>query len=201
MYISYRNSTKFNANYINSGRISKLAQYSDKYESCPVNFVLLENNKNDNKLLKTLQQQWNGVYFIKCINTDAAWRDINRFKNIKIYALTDQNNNFDKLKAKSILGIAEIREKKENKKGILWYLQVKPDSINVSPDFAPKNKGCGSAMLKSLKQLYDSIELSSTDSESVRKFYKDNGFRNPIFANRFIWKIGILERLKRFLFN
>ena len=183
------NSINFNAKFIKQTTITR--NYAGKYEDFPVNFIEFnEKDPTDFKSLNDLKEDWeyysyNFSTFLNSIMNNIEYRLKNNKKSEQIYAITTQNNNFDKINSKEVLGIVEFKNGKDY--NFIEYLQVDPKLL---PRYNNKREflGIGSAIIKNLQHLTDkSIFVDS--SKSARKFYEKNGFvsASPV-ENTYIWK-------------
>ena len=186
--------TNFQATALNKVKIKKYDTKKKKFVSAPGMFVLLDgSNSGDFKVISYISKKWKDASYIKEITTAANWMGHKDY--IKIFALTEQKKNFDKLSPKKILGLAEMREEQEEG-NVLSHIQVKPSAININSG-SNKYKKTGYSMLKSLKKLYNQISLVSVRDDNIEKFYKDNGFvEYAEFPGNFVWYKNIFKRYK-----
>ena len=179
------NNITFGANYIMPARVKKgvkILNYNMYFPS-KASFVQIDfNNEQDVKVLSRLKDIWKGANFLQCIST------IKYPKREKVYALTAQQKNFDNLEPSKILGLVKTSDF-FCKDGEILYLQVNPANINIGDDKKPFYKKCGTAILDSLKKLYNRIQLTSADDVDVENFYLCNEFRNiDNWYGRYIWE-------------
>lgn len=105
--------------------------------------------------------------------------------NMRLFALTKQGNDFQKLNTADILGVAEISLSKTEQSGIeLKNLQVRPQYAHASRRRYIKN--IGASIVNYLKETYKKIELNSTSS-SIRLYEKLGFKRQNSIRNIFIW--------------
>lgn len=145
------------------------------YVDRDVNFVEIDvTNENDIIALQNNAKYWLYSKYSPTIAYSAflkyAYQDM--YDNTHIFALTRQNDDFQHLDDNKLLGLVEV-EKTGKDTVRVHYLQVNPDFLYTirKPDF----KCCGTAILNSLKQLYENktISLSSSGAD---EFYRKNGF-------------------------
>ena len=135
------------------------------------------NSKNDVKTVEILFEDWFPQY--KGILIDDVYYDfIDYYKQKEkkdYYALTTQNNNFQKLDPDKILGIAEYSNFANKNYNYIDYIQVNPKYMANKQEREYKN--IGSALLDTIKNLngYKNIYLNSIH-EAV-DFYTKNGFK------------------------
>ena len=187
-------SVSFGAIPINSIIIKKYNKASEKFADYPVNFVKLDaDNKDDLEAVNKIVHKWNGAKYIRRIATSAHWM---KEKPIEIYALTSQSQNFEKLQSNYILGLAEMREDRyDSENTLLRYLQVRPGAMNVNQKHRINYKYIGSAILKSLKPIYDNISLFADSNENIEAFYKHNGFIEDFKgAKHYSWSNNVFKR-------
>lgn len=192
MKIGIDNKICFRASYINSENIKKYNPDKNLYEDYRVSFVELNpHDANDLKALDNITKTWENDLFSVNIYNDAYDIYSKKFEKSGIfygnafYALTTQQDKFENLDYEKVLGICDVREYDNNASRLL-NIQVIPKDIY---SFKPEHKGSGSAILTSLKKLYDQIELSARKDKSVRNFYLKNGFFNiGDSLIKFIWK-------------
>lgn len=179
----------FGANFINQAKIGKLAQDKSKYADEIVSFVKINTkNKCDLSALDKAASYWENDKFAANIAYVArSANDKNSLYNKDdIYALTLQRDNFENLESNKILGLIDILPENNNKSAFIEYIQVKPSMIYF---VHPKYKGIGTAILASLKKMYDSITCVPLSEKSVKDFYKRNGFVKQADSKyRFFWE-------------
>ena len=201
MDTNYNNRIPFQAKLINRIKIYKTDDITYKKRPVKVSFVEI-NTKNDAEVLKQTSDYWglDSKYSEDIVNTaiECTKERKDQYYNLsKVYALTYQKNNLHNLNPNSVIGMLEIR-KLADKHISIPFIQVDPKII--LPIFRDVH-GVGSAMLKSLKGIYDKIQLRSSSTKSTRNFYKKNGFRNNLRdKDFFVWKLSLKERFER-LFN
>lgn len=186
----------FGAKPINSITIKKYSKKKQDFIDVPAKFVRLEaDNRSDIRVLDKVAQQWTGADYIRRIATASHW--MNELP-ISIYALTTQTDKFDKLKSSKILAFAEMRLNENFPKyDSLYYLQVKPEAMNMGKDKNEGYQSVGTSVIKSLKKIYHNISLFSADSPYVENFYKKNGFIEDYMLTRhYLWSSNVLRRMK-----
>ena len=186
----------FQARYITSGFL-KDSEHNNK---C-VNFVELELDSNsDKKTLKKTNRNWIKEYRKLCkkqnseTNTDAylaesIYRNFKRARktpNSKtFYAITTQNDNFEKLNHEDILGLTEITTHYVGKYEI-ENLQAKPN-CTASIQNKPYHK-IGTSIIDCLKKALPYKEIQVSPIFDVSEFYEKNGFEYDIETQQVILK-------------
>lgn len=177
----------FGAKFINNVNIGKLQQGAKKYCNFYASFVEIEAmNPDDIVALENTSKYWSYAKFADNIYRAAcAVRNDSKFyKNNRIFALTSQEDNFEKLDSDKILGLVHVSPL-EQESIFVEHLQVKPDIIYVNN---PVFKGVGTGILNSLKLITRKISLFPSSEKSVRDFYEKNGFfEYPAKTNLFTW--------------
>ena len=190
-------SVTFGAKYLNSVRIQKYNKQLKKFVPYDVNFVRIDGaNRNDLDVLDNIAKTWSNAKYLQTIVTAAHWMDKKPDAQIKVYAITTQRGNFDKLRPHNILGLAEMTKDDDFENSYLLHrLQVKPEEPDRRHTKMKKYKRVGSSMLKALKNEYDSITLYA--EEGTEAFYKSNGFIEDFCGQRhFVWSLNIFKRAK-----
>ncbi len=172
----------FCATFKNFAQVKKYGKIID------ASFVKIDcANKSDIKALKKVSMSWTDAYYAKDIYDVAR----QKFKSDKLqdytnfYALTLQKNSFEKLNPDDILGITEVANKKQSGAIHLVHIEAKPKLIEAQNRIYNK---IGTAMIKSLQEMYTKIELIARKSDLVSNFYKKNGFWElPEFDGFFFW--------------
>ena len=132
------------------------------------------------------------------IAENTAYAYLFKPNNTSIYALTEQNSNFDNLKSELILGLAECTDKKNQTH--IRHLQIRPDAMYVNNE-SRTICGCGSAMLKSLKKIYKKIKKELLKDSNIKKSYNSNGFhprKDSKNSDFLIWQNNIINKIKSF---
>lgn len=172
----------FKAREISIKNVMRLNPQSKRYLPERVSFVELDlASSNDLKILKKLKRSW-ALSFVSDI-----YKQVKSTQADSVYLLTTQSENFNKLKSKNILGIAETA-KSDGDEVVLEYLQTHPNYINDNSNPSPQYKGIGTALLSSIKGLnLQAIRLNSVFS--AMPFYEKNGFKPDLFLEgAMIWK-------------
>lgn len=183
MKIQFNNKIHFTSQLIGGTKIKKLDLKERVYKNDNAYFVELNpHDKNDINALEQVSKTWENDTFSINIYNDASSIYEKKTQNPKdgyklsFYALTAQDNDFEHLNYKNILGVCAIKETGTDFAQIT-NLQVNPEYI-VQYEQKPKYTGVGTKILKFLQGLYDQINLRSPNRESVRSFYIKNGFFN-----------------------
>ena len=167
----------FGAKFITQTNIKKFDNEKKIFSPEKISFVEIEpNERNDLKALANITKFWAdkdsyaSTIALTAISIAAGYTSKNTHK---IFALTKQNNNFDKINDRDILCIGEV-EVTDNISPIrLNYLQVHPKNVYST---APLYKYIGTSFLNMIKQLYNTSIILDADSSAV-KFYEKNGFK------------------------
>lgn len=158
-----------------------------EYKKTPAHFVeLLPNCMGDILALSETVKSWKNEKFASSVFASMLKKMKGNplYTNRKIYAITTQNKNINKLDSKQILGVTEGIVNK-NYDVYLEALQVNPNYVYAEK---PEYKGVGTAILKSLKNIYYKIQLISASEKYVKDFYKKNEFIDlPRGSNFFVW--------------
>ena len=181
-------SINFGAKYLKTVDIKKLDKQTGQFYPTQASFVEYDpKNLHDLKTLVRTSHNWKKGLFVHVIAQKAGYLTQNLLppQHNKIYILTSQNDNFNKIHAKYILGLADI-EKLPNGKDELEYFEVNPKHKHGSENREYKN--IGEAMMNELKNLCKkSISLYS--SSEGTKFYEKEGFKiiDKSFL-KYIWR-------------
>ena len=166
----------FGATFIKSVEIKKYNPKTNLFN--PINASIVKydaTNKCDLKSMETAVRDWKGQVFAENIVENASEMrdsDYKRAQN-QIYLLTEQNENFDRLKSSKILGMANMKQWFDASDE-LAYLQTRPDSMHK---FKRRPfKGVGKAILDTVKELYKKKPIELNASYSAAKFYEKEGF-------------------------
>lgn len=195
MQIDNNYSPVFGAKFINSVTIGKLQQGAARYCDYSASFVEIEpNNIGDINALEYVSKNWSYAKFADNIyHAACALKNGSKFyKDNKVFALTAQQDKFEKLRENDLLGLVHVGPLEDNSL-FIEHLQVNPDIIYVNkPDY----RGVGTGVLNSLKKLTDKISLFPSSEKSVRDFYEKNGFfEYPVGVNIFTWAKDLFPRL------
>lgn len=184
----------FSAVYLNTRKISKLDENTNEYYSIPASFLQIDpQNNNDIEALYNVAKYWqNSKYSTNIYHSACEIRNHNElYSKNKIFILTSQLKDFDKLDDTKILGFVQIREIKP-KYFFGEHIEVDPSIVNT---MTPKYKGVGSAIDQSLKKLCNKMSIFPRNLRSVRNFVKRNGYiEDPTNSNLFIWYRDIFDR-------
>jgi len=180
----------FQARYILPAVVMR--QESNGYKNTKVSFVELDaKNYSDLKSVKQLEYFWskNSQYIFDICDTfaDLIHGALNN-DIIKIFALTAQKSDFDKLDSNKILGLVEF-EKVNDKVNHINYIQT-GKNFSYYTDM-PEYKYVGSTLLDKLKERYPQQDILLL-SAKANDFYKKNGFENLYETaaenNYFLWR-------------
>jgi len=185
----------FTAKCINSPKIGKYNDKESQYEDYTANFVEIDpKNEKDVDALENAIKYWEhdkfGMNALYAVN--AAKDGSEYYGYHKVYALTAQKNNFDKLDCNDILGVVHVSPIGKNKL-FVEHNQANPAYLYTEN---PKYAGIGTAMIKSLQKICSYISLFPSKEEYVKKFYIKNGFLEyGTGTNCYVWIKDIFERL------
>ncbi len=169
------NNISFGANFIQKLPIKKYSYEKKIYTTDFANFVEFNpHDKNDVKALYEIARDFGGDTYAGNIYYDikAASEKTVKDPNIRYFALTNQNGNFEDIEARNILGLTEIK-KLNNKEIQIKYLQTHPQYLYSRG--LPFIKRVGTAIINYFKLYNDKIHLISTPG--VYLFYEKKGFR------------------------
>ena len=181
------NNISFGARFVQKIPIKKYSFEDKIYKQATANLVELDPfDIKDVHTLGNIADEFGGDSFANNVYIDAksAYKRNNRATtDMRIFALTKQEDTFDKLKDREILGIVETSNKAE-KSIEIEYLQTHPKFIYPWGPAAIKR--IGSAILDCLKSFNDKITLRSSPNATF--FYKKNGFEKVDPNKRiFVW--------------
>lgn len=187
MKIENVSSSSFKAKYINNINICKKDIFPN-YLSKEASFVQIEPKKlSDLDALENAVKYWDYDKFGRniCFIANAIRNESKYYKNHKVYALTTQKENFNKLDSDLILGLIGVCPETNNYT-FIEYMQVNPEMLYPRE---PEYKGIGTAILESLKKLSDKIYCYPSQTKSVIDFYIKNGFKKtPELINHYVWE-------------
>lgn len=184
MRINNYSQINFNAKFLNNVTIQKLNPKTNNYIPTTASFVEFEpQNAKDFEAIKNAVTNWEGQVFATSIGTNAENIIKGTISNKinRIFMLTTQKDNFEKLDKEKVLGLANM-EQLPNKPNELRYFQVKPDS-----KFGTNNRKfrhVGKEMLKSIQHIYKKGQLMA--SYSAANFYARMGLE-LIDANMLVY--------------
>jgi hypothetical protein len=180
----------FGAKYLSTQKIGKLVKESGKYIQADVSFVYIDPRIDSDLEAVASVKYWKDDRF--GLNIHYAAQEIRNdskyYRNHKIGALTSQMDNFEHLDPEKILGLVSYNP--SDKGGLhISNLQVNPKYLYESDhDYA----GIGTGISDSLKELTDRISVYPAIEQSVRKFYKMNGYY-PSPNNCYVWLKGVSQ--------
>ena len=158
----------FKANLVNKTYIRKYNSSKQKYLPEQVSFVeLLHGDVGDKKVLKKITRKWKAPNFANLI-----YDKFKKRPDYRTFALTTQNDNFEKLDDAKILGLEQI----STESGVsIEYLQTMP--YTKYPQKDREYKKVGSRMVHCLKKEYYYNKIGANALWSVIDFYyKKHGF-------------------------
>ncbi len=162
----------FQANYLNSATIQRI----NNYKPCSKKIAFIELNPNSVSDVLALHKtaiKWDknggeGFAYDIC-------RAINKGIKDRFFALTTQQDNFDRLNSNQILAEAQVKTENEGEE-FIEYLQVDPDNTNLAAE--PQFSHIGSTMLHCLKTLFNGKKIGLDSVKSAILFYLKNGFKD-----------------------
>jgi hypothetical protein len=175
-YFLQQKDVSFGAKYICPVEVLQKKWFSNEYK--PMKAMLVEfdlKSKEDIAVLKKLKDRWSG--FASSIYSDVV---INKCAD-SVYAVTKQNDSFEKLQPRKILGLAEVFRITRDKIS-LEYLQVKPKYAYDEDKFRGL-KGIGGALVRFLKSQDDIKKIQVNPTYSAMDFYVKKGFNVSCYDN------------------
>ena len=176
----------FKANLISKTTIKKYNPEKAIFLPKQVSFVeMLSSDKNDMKALKKTIRLFGGKKSL----TRTAYYKAKENPARRTFVLTTQDDSFENIDYKNILGVTQVYKEKDNVNCI--------DFLETKPEFRRENnnrelKGVGRRILHSLKKLFYGETLSVNYLSSKLKFYIDNGFdfdtENDLYDRDIFWK-------------
>lgn len=182
------NNITFGANFIQKMPIKKYSAKDKNYTLSYASLVELNpHDINDVKALDEIAFNFGNDSYVDNIALDikrAYKRNNQTNEPFSAIVLTKQTDNFEHLKAKDVIGTAEI-SKIKNGEIELVYLQANPQFVY---SFEPRQiKNIGTSILDYLKQVNNKIRLIS--SSSSINFYLKNKFKMvSLDSCRMIWE-------------
>lgn len=126
----------------------------------------------DLQAIKEVGDTWN-----TSISKHLAQCAENRYRPVgeRYFAVTTQNNNYNKLNSDKILSINNFLDSPNSKTKVLPNMQVDPDKCQYG-SFDRKFKGVGSVVLDYLKELSSDATIVLNSLREAIPFYKANKF-------------------------
>ncbi len=183
------NSINFTANHIKNVNIMKKCY--NQYKPCDVALVEMDvKNKNDIKAMEKTTLLWDTTF------TSFVLDDMERCSKytkhpswLKIYALTTQKDNFEKIQASKILGVLELIKQGDSAK--IETLQTNTKYIKEKFNPTPKYKHIGSELVSHVQNQFFDKELFLIPVKKAVDFYKKLGFdfeKGNEYKNTLVWK-------------
>ena len=191
------NNITFGANFIQKMPIKKYSAKDKNYTLSYASLVELNpHDINDVKALDEIAFNFGNDSYVDNIALDikrAYKRNNQTSEPFSAIVLTKQTDNFEHLKAKDVIGTAEI-SKIKNGEIELVYLQANPQFVY---SFEPRQiKNIGTSILDYLKQVNNKIRLIS--SSSSINFYLKNKFKMvSLDSCRMIWEKKLPKQEKK----
>lgn len=180
----------FKANYIKSVNIKKF----DGKEYKPFKASFVELTSNDYDSIDRVACSWNELFSYKIAS---SLKDTLGGRT-RFYAVTTQENDFDKLEPKRVQSLSLVENFSELNLSYLKLLQVNPKSMSPQNGSlfsrlmkslslklklsmaAPKYKNVGAETIKGIREEIDNDNILTLHSAfGARGFYKKLGMRNP----------------------
>ncbi len=186
------NTISFTSSYVDKLNILKLNKQKEYF---PHQSILVELESSDLEVLNDINNKWTQNSFG---DNFVCWAKYNHKRTNKLFALTTQQNNFNKLQADSILGLMNIDLRKRKSK--IHYIETKPNN--------PEYNNVGSSLINYAKTKTNRIKLTAGSKKLVDKFYTPLGFIHEYKNNNdryayceLIWLKNqtILDKLKIYL--
>lgn len=185
------NNLAFKARFLQNIPVLKFNYKTKNYDKVLSSFVEFDpKNIDDAKALSEVVNYWENDKYACCIlnGFEYCTKNLDKFEKYKVFALTSQKNNYDKLISDELLGLAQM-DIEDGQTHYLSYLQVKPAYIEQYNILGNRiYKGIGSGILSALKKIYNSISLRASSS-GLDSFYKKNNFDLMSKSERkYLWK-------------
>ena len=171
------NQINFTANFVQNTTIKKKEKSTSEAVNTEVALVELDpNDKNDIKTIEDLSYDWGylGTYIGSIYSNmvkEVSYEDVEKEH---YYAVTTQENNFDKLDPNRILGVMLFLETTpDTELNEIKYIEVNP-STNRTLNRNRKYIGVGSSMLKFLFENYKQKPIYARSDVRATKFYENN---------------------------
>ena len=170
----------FKANFINKTSIQKYNSATGSFLPHAVSFVELSNkNLTDRWVLKKTSRLWKNSYAYD------MYKNQRKNKDLRFFAITEQDTNFEVLEAKKILGLSQVMNIDVGVYNV-DYLQTNPQyTVNMTNR---KYKKIGTTMLDNLKNVFHYNTLKLTSLYDVIDFYLNNNFRfENFYLSDLVW--------------
>lgn len=176
----------FKANYI-SDAVIKRRTPDNTFKDYNVSFIEFNSaNPRDVFAIKDVAGQWGcGETFARSIFNDIQEEYYAGKKSSQYFAITKQRKSFETLLPDEILALAELKNTYDKRKELL-FLQVNPEENMFAGEAVYKR--IGTAILNSLKTLFNDKEIILKPVESAINFYKANQFVPLEFTSKLIWR-------------
>ena len=180
----------FRAHYISPATIKYTPENN---KTIPKKVAFVEMDSHDQKdlfAMKITGSTWDeGMSFAQDIFEDAC-SDCNTFYRPKeskpyFYAITEQKKEFDKMDSSKILGLAEIQRNSKDLIRVLFF-QVNPAYYYFEDN--SKYRHIGTALMDSIKNLYNKSSIVVNPAFDAIEFYKKNGFKKDDLFKAMLFK-------------
>ena len=154
-------SPNFTGTYIKSVQVLK--------DNKPVNVSLIELTHKDINCIDDIAELWNTDIIQKLANS--MYLPLSGTKNPKVYAISTQDKNFDKVSPQKVLSMFEVTERDNSY--ALEYLEVKPTQKyeNKKRRFSNIGKAC----IDYIKSRFKRRDVEIYALESAAPFYAKMG--------------------------
>lgn len=163
------NSVSFKANFADNSFV-KARQLNGRYDDKQISLVKVSHSEADKNSMYDVFMRWNAGY-AESILIDYFWEPVN--KNLALYALTEQLNNYEKLQPEKVLGLVEVKDNSDNYK--INYIQVRSDCICSKRD--KSFCGIGTALMKYVINLAGDKNIYLNSVKKAIDFYTKFGFK------------------------
>lgn len=173
----------FKANYISPATIVRIN--NSNYGFKQVSFVEIDPMyKNDRLSVNKAAVSWDrhggeGFAYDICEALNQIYCSGQNNDDKRFFAITTQRNDFERLAYDDILALAQVTTPEESE----YHSNSKYiDFLQIDPEYQKSNvyrtfKGVGTAMLNSIKKLYNDKNILLDSVESAIEFYTKNGFK------------------------
>jgi len=184
----------FNARYIGKAEVVQLCKETGKYNPIETSFAEIDtSNRLDINALNKISKIWEELSTNIYHNTSEKFIGNKSYRNIRTFAITKQNDDFEHLDENKILALADVEETIPNKACHLCHIMGDPNYVKA---ITPEYMGPGTSLMKNLQNIYDHIKLISENNQKTRMFYRKNDFyEHPPKSNRFSWSKDIFSVL------
>ena len=172
----------FGANFI--GRVSvKKKNIMGRFKTEKVSLLCIDTlNKDDIQALKHTRETWKDLTIHIYEDANMFYQNKERSKFHHIFALSEQNDNFEKLQPEKILAESAISAYPTSKSISIDYFQVHPKHNYFAKD--RQFKKVGEAMLNAIKKIFEDREILLHAVPKSTDFYAKNDF-HPVYYDSY----------------